>query len=234
MIDDLTSNHGVVRSEAADQGLGELFLLRPHPALGQISEDLGVAFAGDERLDHRRRRLRPGSRCHRRQLDAGVLEELVEPLDLLGPGVDLGLAVSGQLPQLPDRGWRHEVRSDHPVGGDIGQPLGVGQVGLAARDSLHVVGVDQPHLLNDVFQAVVDRLPVHPGCLHHCRRHGVRRKPGTQLSDASGHRGERPLPRLDLLPVREAETRHHRVSVHIESRNPVSNPFHVMSFLSVI
>ena len=54
--------------------------------------DRRVPLAGDHRLDHRPGRRRPHRRGHRGEFDSGVLEDLLKPLDLLGPGVDLGLA----------------------------------------------------------------------------------------------------------------------------------------------
>src|SRR5262249_41323696 len=67
-----------------------------------------------------------------------------QPLDLLCAGVDLGLAVAGQLAQLPDRRRRDETRPHHPVRRHVGQPLGVGEIALASRHVLDVLGVAQP------------------------------------------------------------------------------------------
>jgi hypothetical protein len=44
----------------------------------------------------------------------------------------------------------------------LGDPLGVLDVGLAPRDVLDVAGVDQ-HQLEAAFQEVVDRLPIDAG-----------------------------------------------------------------------
>jgi hypothetical protein len=61
-----------------------------------------------------------------------VLQDLVEPLDLPGPLLDLRLAVAGQVPQLPDRAGRHEAGADHAVLHQLAQPRRIRQVGLAA------------------------------------------------------------------------------------------------------
>src|SRR3546814_8578059 len=62
---------------------------------------------------HRPARLGPHARRDRRQLEPGVLEELLQALDLLATSPDLGLAVAGQLPQTPNIRWRHKARTDH-------------------------------------------------------------------------------------------------------------------------
>lgn len=70
----------------------------------------------------------------RGELDAGVLEDLVQALGLAGPFLDLGLAVPGQVPQLADRLRGHERGLDEPVGDQLGNPRGVGHVRLTTRD----------------------------------------------------------------------------------------------------
>jgi hypothetical protein len=77
----------------------------------------------------------------------------------------------GQVPQLTDRLGRHERATDQAVSAELGQPGRVSDIGLAARDRLHVPGVDQHHLdAGQVLEQVVERLPVVPGRLHHHAR----------------------------------------------------------------
>src|SRR3546814_3957030 len=83
---------------------------------------------------HRPARLGPHARRDRRQLEPGVLEELLQALDLLATSPDLGLAVAGQLPQTPNIRWRHKARTDHPMSSHIRQPLRVGHVGLRSEE----------------------------------------------------------------------------------------------------
>jgi hypothetical protein len=42
------------------------------------------------------------------------------------------LAVAGEIPQLPDRGWRDEAAPQQPMLQQLGQPGGIGHVGRAA------------------------------------------------------------------------------------------------------
>jgi hypothetical protein len=50
---------------------------------------------------------------------------------------------------------------------ELSQPGGIGDVTLTAGQVLHVPGVDQHHLESDIFEQVVERLPVIPSGLHH-------------------------------------------------------------------
>jgi hypothetical protein len=76
----------------------------------------------------------------------GVLEDLVQPLDLPAALLDLGLAVAGQLAQLPDRAGRHEAGADQPVLDQLGDPGRIGHIGLAAGHMVQVRRVQQPAL----------------------------------------------------------------------------------------
>ena len=124
---------GVVLAETAVQGLGQLGDLRPQPTLGQIGQPGRVPIAGDQRLDHRPPGHAQDVGGHRGQLDPGILQQLLQPLDLpaafagdRGPG-------PGQVAQLPDRLGRHERAPDQPVRAELGQPGRVRDIGLAAR-----------------------------------------------------------------------------------------------------
>ena len=52
----------VVVVEAAHQGLAQLGDLGPHAGQGHVGQHLGVAFAGDQRLQHPPARPRPARR----------------------------------------------------------------------------------------------------------------------------------------------------------------------------
>ena len=59
---------------------------------------------------------------------------LTGPLDLPAALLDLGLAVAGQLAQLPDRAGWHEAGPDQPVLDQLGDPGRIGHIGLPPRD----------------------------------------------------------------------------------------------------
>jgi hypothetical protein len=102
--------------EVPRQGLFELAELGPHARTGQLGEHLGVTLSCDHRLEHVAARHPEDVACHRRQLDLGVLQELLHPLLVPGPFPDERAPVTGQVTQPADRAGgtklgRHMPRS---------------------------------------------------------------------------------------------------------------------------
>ena len=93
------------------------------------------------------------------QLDVGVLQHLLDPVGHRGPLADQLGPLPRQVAQLADRRRRDEAGREQAVLEQLGDPLGVLDVGLAAGDLLDVLGVDQDHL-EAALQEVEDRLPV--------------------------------------------------------------------------
>jgi hypothetical protein len=122
----------MVLAEAAPQRLAQLGELLAQLALGQLGQDLGVAFAGDQGLQHRPARDAQDVSGDRVQLDAGVLQGLLDPLALGAMGLDEPLAVAGQIPQLADRRRWHEAAAQQPTLQQLAQPGGITDIGLAA------------------------------------------------------------------------------------------------------
>ena len=83
---------------------------------------------------------------HRGQLDARVLEHLIQPLGLPAPLIDLGLAVAGQIPQLANRLGRHKRGPHQAVLEQLADPLRVLHIGLASRNVAQVPSIQQPAL----------------------------------------------------------------------------------------
>jgi hypothetical protein len=157
----------VVVAKPASQRLAELGELAAQPALGQLGQHLGVALPGDQGGQHRPTRHAQDVGGDRVELDAGVLQGLLDALTLRGVGLDEPLAVTGQIPQLTDRGRGHEAAPQQPVFQQLGQPGGVADIGLAAGEDLDVAGVDQQQLEACPLEHVPDGLPVLAGGLHH-------------------------------------------------------------------
>src|SRR5664280_1938908 len=156
-------------------------------------------------------------------------EDLGQPLQLPGPRLDQLLAVAGQLPGRRDlRGW-DEAAPQQTALQQLPQPRTVDDIGLAARDVLHMPGVDQHDLQGiTLAQGVEDRLPVHPGRLHrhvrdalldqppnHLLQHGVE---GLELSDLLTS-----LPRA--LP-RHPNSDRDLPLAHIDPRDPCVHDLH--------
>jgi hypothetical protein len=65
-------------------------------------------------------------------LDAGVLQGLLDALDLGGVGLDQPLAVAGQVAQLAEAGGATKLPRSSPHSEQLTQPGGITDVGLAA------------------------------------------------------------------------------------------------------
>src|SRR3954463_4968199 len=88
--------------------------------------------AGDQRVEHVAARLAHHVRSDAVELDAGVLQGLVQSVDLAGALLDLRLAIPSEISELPVRLPRHEAGFKRAGFGEPAQPRGVRDVGLAA------------------------------------------------------------------------------------------------------
>ena len=132
----------MVAAESPLQGVLQCWDLPPKLAPGQLCESVGIPAAGHQRQEHVPTGLAQDVRRHRRQLDPGVLQDLVEALDLPSPLLCLGSAVAREVAKLPDRLGRHKARPHQPVLHQLGDPLRVLHVGLASGHVAHVAGVE--------------------------------------------------------------------------------------------
>jgi len=101
----------VVGVEVAVERILEPADLGPHPRPRQLGQYLRITFAGDQRGHHRPPGHSEDVGGHHRELDAGVFEELFDPVLLGRAHPDQIDAVAGQIPQPANRSWRHEAGS---------------------------------------------------------------------------------------------------------------------------
>jgi len=196
---------------------------------GQVGKDLWVPFAGDEGFDHRSGRHPQQVRRHRRQLDQGVLEQLLEALLVSGPLLDELGPQPGVVPQHPDLPGRNEARAEHAPLAEFGQPHRVELVGLGAASHLFdVTGVDQPHRQARGLQQVEERPPIVRRRLQHHPFHPERDQFRTQGQDRVRGRLHLPHPRgaaaLDRR-MRPPDTDHARRLGHIDGGGDGKDPF---------
>ncbi len=174
----------VVLTEVAGQRLHQLRDLRAHPTLGHLRQLLRVAFASDERGQHRP----PGDpedvAGHRRQLDPGF-ELLLQPRRLPTTLGDQRGAVAGQIPQLPDRLRRHERGTQQPALTQLTPRRCRKHVGLATGQPLSVGGVDEHHV-QVVLHQVERAAPVIASRFPHHQRHLLGDQPVPQLQQRVG------------------------------------------------
>ena len=104
---------------------------------------------------------------------------------------------------------RHEAGLEQAVLEQLGDPLAVLHVGLAARHLLDVLGVDQ-HQLEPPLQQVPDRLPVHAGRSPWRRGDALLGQPVGQLDQLAGHGRRRSAPARGPCPRRRRGGRRRR------------------------
>jgi hypothetical protein len=220
----------VLAAEAASERLAQGGKLLPQPALGELGEHVWIVRAGDQRLEHPPAGGTEHPAGDRGELDAGVLEHLVQPLHLADTVVDLRLAVASQIAQLADRARRHEARPHEPVFEQLADPLGIGDIGLAAGNVAQMLGVQKPTLAV-LLEQVEDRLPVGAGRLHPDQTHPIARQPIEQPEQPG--RGGRETPHLLLAPPplpRHSHASHNRVPVDIQAGATLDQRLHRSSF----
>src|SRR4051794_430950 len=89
--------------------------LLAHLAPRELRQDLSVGLAGDERVEHVAARLAEDVGRDAVELDAGVIERLMQPVDLACAFLDLGLAIAREVAQLADRLGRHKLAFNSPA-----------------------------------------------------------------------------------------------------------------------
>src|SRR3954454_24048016 len=137
--EDRANPEAVVLVEVARQRFARGGDLLAHLPPRELRQRVRIGLAGDQRVEHVAPGLAHHVRCDAVELDAGVFERLVQPVDLAGALLDLRLAIAREVAQLADRLRAHEARLP-------AQPRGVGDVGLASRHLLDMAGVDQQAL----------------------------------------------------------------------------------------
>ena len=111
------------------------------------------------------------------EFDVGVLQRLLQPLNMGRALANQLLAGAKQGPQLLGRTIRHEAAADQAVGGQLGEPGRIVHVGLAAGHVLHMRGIGQQQFELAVREDMPDRLPIDAGGFHGRERASLLRKP---------------------------------------------------------
>ena len=106
---------------------------------------------------------------HDGELEVHLDQRLLHPLDVGGGALDQGLAVAQIGAQGRDRSGRSEAAAQQPHAMQLLDPLAVHDIGLAARDVLHVPRVDEDDVEAARLEDLVEGDPVDPGGFH---RHG--------------------------------------------------------------
>jgi hypothetical protein len=124
-----------------------------------------------------------------RKLDVGILEHDLHAIGASGALFDEMDAVAREVAQLSLRGGGDEAPTHQPVAQQLGQPLGVLDIGLAPRHRLDVGGVDDEQL-DLALQQIVDRTPKCGSALHDHMGALLRCQPVAQGEELVGHGAE--------------------------------------------
>jgi len=155
----------VMGGDAAGERLRERRALPPQTPLGELRHLRGRLVAGDERLDHGARRDPEDLGGDTAELDVRGLKDLLQSIGLLRPVLDQPLPVAHDVAELPLRARGHEAAAQQAELQQLGEPLAVPHIRLAARHHLDVLGVDQGEL-EAPFEEVVHGAPEDAGGLH--------------------------------------------------------------------
>jgi hypothetical protein len=158
-------------------------------------------------------------------LDPGILQHVAQPGDLADPLLGHFGAVADHIPGRLDLGRRDEAAGQQPALQQVHQPLGVAEIGLAARHVLDMPGIAHQHLgeVPVLDQGVVDRHGIDPGGLHRHMGDPQRDQPPGRLTQHPVKRLERPLDDLPAVrPVTGQPDRHRdHVLADIHRRAPL-------------
>ena len=195
--------------------------------VGQRRQLVQVSDARDHRLDHPPSAYSQNVADHRVELDVGLFERLLDPLDMAGLLAGQLLACAQQRTQFLGRLVRNEARPDQPAGQQIGDPCRVVHVGLSAGHVLDVRRIGDDQLECAVAQDVPDRLPVDAGRLHRHVRAARCRQPVQQRLKAGRRCLERPALALDLSLRHDPHTGNDLRLVDVQAGNPLMHDFHL-------
>jgi len=136
-------HEAMVRPEATGKGLAQLRELLAQLAAGQVGQQRRIRGAGYQCHQHRATRYTQRVGGHAGELDAGVLQNLVQPIGGSRALFGQALAITGEVAQFTNRRWRYKAAAQQSVLEQLCQPRAVSDVGLASGHLLEVGGVDQ-------------------------------------------------------------------------------------------
>ena len=161
---DVPEHEQVARAELAVQRGGQILAFELQ-ASARHAEQLLDVLLFDQALDHRAGAHAVDVADHRAKLDAAVVQDLVQPIDLAGAHRTELAPIARDQAQLAQVLRRDEAAAHEAEARQHGQPLGVGHVGLAPGHVLDEVRVDDPGPDAGALQVREHALPVDAGAL---------------------------------------------------------------------
>src|SRR5688500_15562128 len=129
----------------AEETLERLHKLLPpllERAAGELCQPFRIAFASDQCSQDG-----PTCRTHhngrnRRELEVGIFEHFVKPVDQSYPIMDEFTAIAGQVAQFPQRTRRNKAAAQQTMAQEFGDPGCIVSISLVPRDRLHMLSID--------------------------------------------------------------------------------------------
>src|SRR5258708_6175636 len=126
---------------------------------------------------------------------------------------------SSKVAKFPLLAVGHKTCLEQPMLMELGQPLGILDVGLAAGDRLCIAGIDQREFETPCFEHIPGRLPVNSGALHRHLFHAQTLQPFGQPNQICvvGCKA------TDLASIGRDGTPDQHLLVHVQRRAPLAN-----------
>jgi len=194
--------------------------------MGKRGEHGRIGLTGDHRLEDGAAARSNHVAQHRGELDVGVLQRLLQALDVAGLLTDELLARAQQRPQCLGGRLGNETRPDQPVRQQLGQPRRVPNIGFPPRHVLDVRRIRQDERHLTVGKNVPDRLPIDARRFHRHMCAPVLGQPSREVEEAARRRPEGPHFGRYFGPAGHANAANNRVLVHIQSGTARINNFH--------
>ena len=168
------------------------------------------------------------------QLDVGVLEHGLQPVGEPCPLVNQVDAVAREVAQVTlGRRSRNEAGAQQAMAQQIGQPLGILDIRLAARDRLGVVRIDDEDLAL-LLEQVEDRTPIRARRLHDHRPAVLSSQPIGERQQIVRHGAVGAYLLVDRpIWLRRQQARHDKLLVDIQATAALVQHPHDPSLLSV-
>ena len=104
----------------------------------------------------------------------------MQPLRFPTTFLDHRFAIPRQIALLTRAALGHERRAHQPVLDQLCTPLGVSNIGFAARHVPRMASIDHPDLPDSILQHPMDGFPIHASGFHPDQRHLPFRQPVSQ------------------------------------------------------
>ena len=172
------------------QSLRYFFAGTLHTTVAELCQLYRITLAGEDRIQNR---LPAGSgnvAQYVMDLQVHLAERLLHMQDVLGGHLQQASPMSPKRTYCTDvHGWA-EAGPQQSNRVQILNPLTIGDIALAARNTLQVARVDQIDFQTSCFQDLKQRNPVHPSGLHRHRANSTLHKPIRQSMQIAGEAAE--------------------------------------------